>query len=91
MNKTISVTELYEAIKDIHIETLIKYLNNYRFTKFRVTSTSGRKAQYLLNSAFLSTLYTLLYIRRKIKAAENLKKEYKIAKLIKWEDFVCEN
>jgi hypothetical protein len=91
MIKTVETRQIQAILKDIHIETLIKFLNNYRFVKFRTTPNSGRNARYVLSTDFLNTLYTLLYSRKKIKAAENLKNEYKTIKLIDWEEFICES
>lgn len=91
-NKTISIKELSEIITSIHIRTLEMYLDNYRFNKFRVMPMScGINARFFLSKDFLNTLYTLLWIRNRVKEAEKLKKHFSLydIKAIEWEDLVC--
>ena len=91
--ETIGTRRLCKILQVINLKTLILYLNNYRFCKFRTTYTTGAQARYLLNSEFLKTLYTLLLIKNRDTEAANLKDTFKIYKIraIKWEDFVCES
>lgn len=89
----ISFKELYSIVKDISKTTLQIYLNNYRFTKFRLTYNAGTKAVYILNTDFLNMLYTMLLNRNKYKAAENLYNHFEDLniKCLDWEVFICGN
>lgn len=87
--KTINTRELLDILQDIYCTTLINYLNNFRFTKYRATYTTGINANYYLVSDFLNILYTLLLVKKKEKAAENLKNKFNFVKRIEWEDFIC--
>ena len=92
--ETISIKEMADILKSIHIRTLEMYLNNYRFNKYRVMPMScGINARFFISRDFLNTLYTLLWIRNRVKEAEKLKKHFSLynIKAIEWEDFVCEN
>lgn len=92
--KTISVPELVEILNGATAETVCRYLNSYRFARFRTTFVIGLRSRYLLNSEFLSVLYTLLDHRGRYKEARNLlnyfDKDYKVY-LMDWEQFVCES
>ena len=89
----IGLRELQEILQDIYIDTIRIYLCNYRFNKYRITTTVGYNSRYMLTSEFLSLLYTYLLRRNKYKAAENLKKHFKIYKIecLEWEDFICKS
>ena len=78
------------AIIDLSKCTLLSYLSNYKFNKFRITYADGITAQYDLCDKFLSTLYTCLCHRNKIKSAERLKKYYNDynIKILDWEEFI---
>ena len=92
--ETISVKELAEITKTIHDRTLEMYLDNFRFNKYRVMPMScGINARYFLTRDFLNTLYTLLWIRNRVKEAEKLKRHFSLynIKAIEWEDYVCES
>ena len=91
--ETISVKELAEITKTIHDKTLERYLENFRFNKYRVMPMScGINARFFITKDFLDEFYTLLWMRNRVKAAEKLKKyfeEYDV-EAIEYEDFVCE-
>jgi DNA-binding CsgD family transcriptional regulator len=87
--ETIKTKEILDILQDINCTTLIRYLNNFRFTKFRATYTTGVKSKYYLVSDFLNILYTLLLAKKKEKAAENLKNKFNFVNRIEWEDFIC--
>lgn len=91
--ETIGTRRLSKIVKDLNLETLILYLNNYRFSKFRTTYTTGAQARYIVNSEFLRTLYTLFLLKNRDIAAENLKEHFNKFKIraIDWEKFVCES
>ena len=88
--KTIGTIELCDIINDVALSTLLIYLNNYRYTKFRKTYHTGAKAVYELCPEFLNVLYTNLIYRNRERGAKNLRKyfeEYPI-KLVSYEEFV---
>jgi hypothetical protein len=88
--QTISTHELHNILKDISLNTLMLYLNNYRFTKYRATYMSGANARYYVCADFLRNLFTFLIAKNKDDAAFNLQShfsEFKI-KPIDWEEFV---
>lgn len=92
--ETISIKEMADIIKSIHIRTLEMYLNNYRFNKYRVMPMScGINARFFISRDFLNKLYTLLWIRNRVKEAEKLKKHFSLydIKAIEREDYVCES
>ena len=77
----------------MNIQTLLVYLTNYRFNKFRVNPLStGINARFIVSKEFLDTIYTLLWIRNRYKEAEKLKSAFAPiqVKPIEWEAFVCE-
>lgn len=90
---TISTKKLSEKMNGLSLYTLVLYLHNFRFNKFRTTFSAGAVARYLLNQEFLCTLYTLLKLKRKDTAANNLKKHFQDYKIFAYdlEEFVCEN
>jgi hypothetical protein len=90
LNKKISTRELSEIIPTVCLETLQRYLSNYRFNKFRKTHTEGRNAVYEVNNEFLNTLYSLFWYRNRAKEAEKLKKHFKEfnIKVLSWEEFI---
>lgn len=88
--KTIGTIELCDIINDVALSTLLIYLNNYRYTKFRKTYHTGAKAVYELCPDFLNVLYTNLIYRNRDRGARHLKdhfKDYNI-KLLKYGEFV---
>ena len=90
-SETISVKQLHQILKDIHIATLTLYLNTFRFLKHRSTFFQGVKARYYLTKEFLDLLYTLLLNRRKYEAAENLQNHFKDVECLEWEVFICKS
>lgn len=88
---TIGVPELTDILGGVTKETVARYLNSFRFARFRTTNTIGYRSRYLLNTEFLSILYTLLDHRGRYKEARNLEKHFKSYKvsLMDWEDFLC--
>ena len=91
--QTISTHSLHEIVKDISLDTLILYLNNFRFAKYRATFMAGSNARYYLNSEFLRTLFTFLIAKNRDEAAFNLQSHFKKYKIrpIDWEEFICES
>lgn len=91
--QTISTHELHNILKDISLETLILYLNNYRFTKHRFKYMHGANARFYLSSEFLRTLFTYLLTKNRDDAAFNLQAHFKKFKIrpIDWEEFICES
>ena len=92
--ETTSVKELSKIITSTNIQTLYVYMSNYKFNKFKVNKLStGINARYFLTRDLLNTLYTLLWIRNRVKEAEKLKKHFSLynIKAIEWEDYVCES
>lgn len=91
--ETTSVKELSKIITSMNIQTLYVYMSNYKFNKFKVNKLStGINARFFLTRDLLNTLYTLLWMRNRVKAAEKLKKyfeEYDV-EAIEYEVFVCE-
>lgn len=88
--KTIGTNELCDIINDVALSTLLIYLNNYKYTKFRKTYHTGSRAVYEICPEFLNLLYTNLIYRNRDKGALNLKeyfKDYNI-KLLKYGEFV---
>lgn len=77
MQKTITPKKLQEVCKVISLNTIMVYLENYRFGKFRITPNCKYNALYDLNSGFLNTFYTYLFYRGKIEAATNVEKAFK--------------
>ncbi len=90
-SETISVKQLHQILKDIHISTLKIYLSHYRFLKHRSTFYYGARARYYLTKEFLDLLYTHLINRRKYEAAENLQNHFKDVEPLAWEDFICKS
>ena len=92
--ETTSVKELSKIITSMNIQTLYVYMSNYKFNKFKVNKLStGINARYFLTRDLLNTLYTLLWIRNRVKEAEKLKRHFSLynIKAIEWEDYVCES
>jgi hypothetical protein len=75
--KTITPRDLEKICKTISLNTIVIYLDNYRFNKFRLTPYLKRKALYEVNLDFLNTFYTYLFYKNQYEAAENLKSEFK--------------
>ena len=91
--QTISTHNLHNILQDISLNTLMLYLNNYRFTKYRATYMTGANARYYVCSDFLRTLFTYLLAKNREEAAFNLQShfsEFKI-KPIAWEEFICKS
>ncbi len=89
MTQTIKTKELSKIISSISISTLQIYLSNYRFNKYRVTNTDGINAIFVINTGFLSMLYTYFWHRGRNKEAETLKRHFKDfnIKALCWEDY----
>jgi hypothetical protein len=75
--KTISVEELIEVIKTLHKTTVIMYLDNFRFNKYRATTINGLKASYLLNNDFLNNFYTYLVNKNRLEEAIRLQRHFR--------------
>lgn len=75
--KTISVEELIKVLKTMHKATVIMYLDNFRFNKYRTSITNGLKASYLLNNEFLNNFYTYLVNKNRLEEAIRLQRYYK--------------
>ena len=78
-------------ITGVKLDTLILYLNSYKFYKFELTQIPVKYRKFKLNIDFLNMLYTFLWYRGRVKEAEKLKnffQNYNI-ECLKWEDFVC--
>ena len=75
--KTITTKDLQKICKVLSLTTIMVYLENYRFGRFRLTPNCKSNALYRLNTGFLNTFYTYLFYRGKIEAATNIKKEFK--------------
>lgn len=88
MRETIGTRELQEIIKVLHIDTIKIYLNNYRFSKYRATPSSGHRARYYLTQDFLNVFYTMLLERKREKAANNLNDHFKNLEWLEWEEYV---
>lgn len=88
--QTICTRELVSILDTLYKDTVLNYLQNYKFNKYRTTFYNGINARYKLNDNFLSLLYTTLFYRNREKEGIKLKnhfKDYKI-KILKWEEFV---
>lgn len=90
-NKTISTIELIKTLDSLSASTVLIYLNNFRFSKFRKTYTTGKKARYELSNEFLNTLYSYLIYKNREDAAQQFRSYFKDFKLkvMCWEDFIC--
>ena len=92
--RKITTHSLHDVIKAyISLDTLILYLNNYRFSKYRATFKTGVNARYFICSGFLKTLFTYMLFKNKEEAAIKLQEhfpKYKIQAL-DWEAFICES
>lgn len=88
--ETISTKELCGAIDTISRHTMISYLSNYRFNKFRKTKTDGINARYEVSPKFLNMLYTHLWHRNRFTDAQKLKKLFRNydIQVIEWEEYV---
>lgn len=93
LNKTISTIELIKTLDSLSASTVLIYLNNFRFSKFRKTDTTGKRARYELSSKFLNTLYSYLVYRNREDAAQQFRNYFKDfdLNLMSWEDFVCKS
>lgn len=89
--ETISTRELTEIIDTMAVSTLLSYLSNYRFIKYRVSHQDGLNAKYLLCDDFLNCFYTLLSYRNRPVEMKKFKNHFKThnVKVIDWEDFIC--
>ena len=74
--KTITARQLEAICKTISLSTIILYLENYNFSKYRLSNHSRMKTFYRLNQSFLDTFYTYLFYRGQFEAAENTKKHF---------------
>jgi hypothetical protein len=88
--ETIGTRELIKLLDGIYKDTLMVYLSNYKFNKFRATPDIGINSRYFLNRDFLNLLYTTLFNKNKIKAADNLEKHFKDFNIeaLPWEEFI---
>ena len=88
--ETISAKELAYILKTLNKNTLAMYLDNYRFSKYRITPMDCANARYLVNNELLNNLYNLFVYKNKISESECLKKYFKDydLKLMKYEDFI---
>lgn len=75
--ETISAREIIEIIKTLSKSTILNYLDNYRFTKFRVTHYSKINDRFYLTREFLTALYSFFWYRNKIKEATTVKNYFK--------------
>lgn len=93
LNKTISTIELIKTIDSLSASTVLIYLNNFRFSKFRKTYTTGKNAIYELSNEFLNTLYSYLIYKNREDAAQQFRNYFKNfdLNLMSWEDFVCKS
>ena len=89
---TIGIQDLINAT-GLSKYTISFYLNSYRFSRFRVTQSIGYRSRYLLNSEFLSFLYTYLDLKRKHREGRKLKEFFKAYEVdfIPWEVFICKS
>ena len=74
--KTITPEKLEEICKTISLSTIVLYLENFRFGKYRLTKNAKTNALYRLNSDFLNTFYTYLFNRGQLEAARNVKSSF---------------
>lgn len=88
--ETLSIKELSNILNSISTTTLQTYLSNYKFNKFKKSVIDGINARYEISEKFLSTLFTDLWNRNRIKEAETIRKYFKNfnVKILPWEEFI---
>jgi hypothetical protein len=69
----ITPEELNDIMKGFSLQTLCIYLDNYKFSKFRIDTVPIRKCRYKVCDEFLSLLYTTLLRRSRVTEARKLK------------------
>ncbi len=77
----ITPVKLNEIMLGFSLQTLCMYLENYKFSKFRLDRVAISKCRYKVCDEFLSLLYTTLLRRNRITEARKLKayfEDYKI-------------
>lgn len=92
MENTITPLELSE-ICEMPLSSMLLYLNNFRFSKYRVTERTSKYARFKLNDYFLNDFYSYLFYKNRTKNFEKLGSYFKDSKLkvMSWEDFVCKS
>lgn len=69
----ITPVDLHKIINDFSLQTLCMYLDNYKFSKFRIDTVPKQKCRFKVCDEFVSLLYTTLLRRSRITEARKLK------------------
>jgi hypothetical protein len=86
---TITTKDLTE-ITQLHKNTVMNYLANYRFNKFRKFKVFGEGAKYILSDEFINLFYNMLWYRNRFEASKKLKEHFKDYKLglLSYEEYI---
>ena len=69
----ITPVELHKIINEVSLQTLCMYLDNYKFSEFRIDSIRIQRCRYKVCDGFLSLLYTHLMRRGRLQESRKLK------------------
>lgn len=74
--KTITPNELSEILEGVRLSTITLYLDNFQFSKFRLSQQLKKNAKYKVCTEFLRMLYIMLWNKRHYKEADKLEKYF---------------
>lgn len=74
--KTITPNELSEILDGLRLSTITLFLENFQFSKFRLSQQLKKNAKYKVCTEFLKTLYIMLWNKGHYKEADRLEKHF---------------